>query len=69
MNAPEFERFSRIVEEDEALRDELWVITDPAQFVGTVVRCARERGIMVIDSEVWAAFNAGRLAWLATQTS
>lgn len=63
----QIERFARIVEEDRAVRDELWALTEPTQFVATVVRRAGERGITIVDGEVWEAFNEGRLMWLDTQ--
>lgn len=67
MPHPAIERLLSAVEEDSRLRDELWAITEPAQFVSQAVRCAGERGILLVDTDVWEAFNAGRLSWLATQ--
>ena len=67
MPHPEFDRFAKIVDGDERLRDELWKITDPAQFVSEAVRRASERGIVLTDADVWEAFHEGRSSWLATQ--
>ena len=68
MKNPELERFAQAVEEEETLREELWAITDPVHFVATVLRRAGERGIVLVDGEVWSAFHEGRLALFATQT-
>ena len=67
MPHPEFERFARAVEEDAALRSDLWAITEPMHFVSVAVRRAAELGIVLTDADVWEAFDAGRTAWLATQ--
>jgi hypothetical protein len=68
MPHPGLERFSRVLDEDAALREELWDVTEPTAFVASVVRRAAEHGILLVDSDVWEAFNDGRTRWLATQT-
>jgi hypothetical protein len=64
---PAIERFAKVIDNDRALQEELWAITDPMQFVAAVVRSAKRHGITLVDGEVWEAFNAGRMIWLATQ--
>lgn len=68
MPHPDLERFSQMLDQDAALRDELWNVTEPMAFVASVVRLAAQRGIVLVDSDVWQAFNDGRAHWLATQT-
>ena len=69
MNHPEIERAARLLDTDQALREELWSITEPGHFVATLVRRAGERGIVLVDGEVWEAYHDGRLCWLRAQAS
>lgn len=60
--------FARTIDGDRELKEELLAITQPADFVALAVRRAADRGLILTDAEVWEAFNAGRVFWLATQT-
>lgn len=59
---PEFERFRDLVQSDEELQSALWRIADTEQFVKLVVRLAADRGIALIESDVWQALANGRAA-------
>jgi hypothetical protein len=67
MDLVQMERFAAAIDADKALAGELWGITEPVHFVSTVVRRARDHNIMLVEGEVWEAYNAGRLTWLRTQ--
>lgn len=59
---PEFERFKDLVQRDEALQNALWPVSDAEQFVKLVIKSAAERGLVLVESDVWQAFANGRAA-------
>ncbi len=61
----DFERFRDIVERDEALTAALWQTMEPTAFVAQVIRLASDRGLTVVEGDVWSAMAAGRQVWLA----
>ena len=61
----DFARFRALVDEDDALRDELWNERDAGKFAELVVRLGAERGLTIALEDVRSACAAGMTAWLA----
>ena len=64
MPSDDFARFRALVDEDDALRDELWKVRDPEGFAELVVRLGAERGLTITAQDVRAACADGMTAWL-----
>jgi len=64
MPSDDFARFRALVDEDDALRDELWKMRDPEGFAELVVRLGAERGLTIAAQDVRAACADGMTAWL-----
>lgn len=64
MPSDDFARFRTLVDEDDALRDELWKVRDPEGFAALVLRLGAERGLTITAEDVRAACADGMTAWL-----
>jgi hypothetical protein len=64
MPSDDFTRFRALVDEDDALRDELWKVRDPESFAALVVRLGAEYGLIITAEDVRAACADGMTAWL-----
>jgi hypothetical protein len=60
----DFERFRRLVEDDERLAEELWGSGSARDLVARVVRLGSDRGLRVDAGDVEAAIADGHSRWL-----
>jgi hypothetical protein len=60
----DFERFRRLVENDDGLTEELWGAGSARELVVQVVRLGTDRGLRIDPRDVEAAIAQGQSRWL-----
>jgi hypothetical protein len=60
----DFERFRRLVENDDGLTEELWGTGSARELAARVVQLANDRGLRIDPLDIEAAIADGQSAWL-----
>lgn len=68
MQARDFTALKAHIDQDPALIEQFFRITDPQSLIAAVLRYAKEHDFAVVEGELWTAHATGNGAWLRSCT-